>query len=54
MKKISGAPVIGTGLPHAGPSEVLTIVPLRVWSSRENTDVPGAEVPFLQSTASGL
>ena len=54
MRMYTGPPVIGVGLPQAGPSEVLTTVPLRVWASSERSDVPGADVPFLQSTASGL
>ena len=49
----TGPPVIGAGLPQAGPSEVLRTVPLRVTASSESSDVPGAAVPFLQSTASG-
>lgn len=52
MKKISGPPVIGVGLPHAGPSEVLTMVPRKVCASNDITDGPGADVPFRQSTAS--
>lgn len=54
MKTMTGPEVIGAGLPQAGPSEVLMIVPLRLWSSSENADVPGAEYPFLQSTAVSL
>src|SRR6185312_14354892 len=54
MKTMTGPEVIGAGLPQAGPSDVLMIVPLRVWASSENTEVPGAEYPFLQSTAVSL
>ena len=32
MAMYTGPPVIGAGLPQAGPSEVLTTVPLRVTS----------------------
>ena len=53
--------VIGVGLPHAGPSEVLMIVPFMVGDpavlvpvSSTNCEVPGAKVPFLQLTASGV
>src|SRR4051794_2580585 len=47
-------PVIGVGLPQAGPSEVLMTVPRSVRASSDRSDVPAAAVPFLQSTASGL
>jgi hypothetical protein len=47
MKRMTGPEVIGAELPQAGPSEVLMIVPLRLWASSENTDVPGAEIPVL-------
>ena len=42
MTTMTGPLVIGAGLPHAGLSDVLTIVPLNVWASSENTDVPRA------------
>src|SRR3954463_6209345 len=47
-------PVIGVGLPQAGPSEVLITVSRSVRASSDRSDVPAAAVPFLQSTASGL
>jgi hypothetical protein len=53
---IVAPPVMGAGLPHAGPSEVPTIVPrnvLELTALRESTSVPGANTPFLQSTAIG-
>src|ERR1700716_2869862 len=54
MAKYIAPPVIGAGLPQAGPSEVPTMVPRKVAAPRDNTDVPGADVPFLQSIASAL
>ncbi len=53
MAMCTGSPVIGVGLPQAGPSDVLMTVPRSVRASSERSDVPGAAVPFLESTASG-
>lgn len=40
---MTGPEVIDTGLPHAAPSDVLMMVPLKVCPLSVKTDVPGAE-----------